>query len=176
MSISIYFAFRKSVVLYKFKKKSFLKFYLFKQSPYPVWGSNSQPQDQESHALPPQASQAPHKVEKKFFFKIFFSYLRERESMSKVEGRGRGKERESISRLPAEDGTPHMGLYSRTPRSWPEPTSRVRGSTGWSTQVPHKFENFSARKLLYSLFPKYHISPTGYINIILAYIHVFASK
>ena len=71
------------------------------------------------------------------FLKI---YIFQRESVcERVEGRGRG--RESSSRLPSKLGA-EMELDLKTTRSWPELKSRVRWLTDWATQEPFQSDIF----------------------------------
>ena len=65
-----------------------------------------------------------------FFFKI--DWLREPTGGEMGRGRGR-KNPQADSPLNVE---PDMRLNHRTPRSWPEPTSRVDQITYWATQAP----------------------------------------
>ena len=55
-------------------------------------------------------------------------------------GRERGREKECQACSAPSVQNPTRGSNSRTMRSWPEPRSRVRRSTDWTTQVPLKYE------------------------------------
>ena len=73
------------------------------------------------------------------FFKIYLFISererREREHVSGERGTGKGKESQSNTPLSTE---PDVGLNLMIRRSWPEPKSRIRRSTDWTTQVPLK--------------------------------------
>ena len=85
-------------------------------------------------------SEENHTLISFFFFKFIYLFW-ERERARKFESRGEAKreaegERESQAGFAPPVHSPTRGANSRTARSFPEPKSRVRRLTEWTTQEP----------------------------------------
>ena len=74
------------------------------------------------------------------YFSFKFVYLLWEREHKPGRNRERGRERESQAGSALSAQSPKRGSNSRTVRSWPEPKSRVRRSTDWSTQAPQSQE------------------------------------
>ena len=80
------------------------------------------------------------KIKTRFFilflkdlWKDFLKFIWE---SKKEHGEGEGADRENFKQGLSTE--PDVGLYLKTPRSWPELKPRVRCLTNWATQVPLK--------------------------------------
>ena len=95
----------------------------------------------------------------KIYVFVLFIYL---EGTSRGRGKVEGeREFQAYSMLSVE---PSMGLSHMTPRSWPEPKSRIRCLTDWATQAPLKIDILVLKRSLPSLLPSLPPPPTWGLN------------